>query len=201
MIAENPKYLRLKGLLKSKTLGEKMAKNRPERKDLSKKNNPIREGEKADIDELAKSLESLTAFVCAQPRPIWGRIFENNEEGKRLVGLALSTIYKVLDDEKKSDTLITKILSEIIMGAYQDRMVVYSSCPSGPSADSTEAMESFQRIRHKADLHLIRVIQAFKDINRPLVKVIVKQADQVNVGEKQMNVDKQVNISTDLDKK
>jgi len=80
-------------------------------------------------------------------------------------------------------------------------MVAYAIRPTGVNVDSTEAMESIQRIRQKSDVHLIRVIQAFKDIKRPPVNIVVKQADQVNVGEKQMNVDKQVNISSDLDKK
>ena len=110
-------------------------------------------------------------------------------------------MYKVLSDGKKRDTVINRILSEVILGAYQDRMVAYAISPSGVNASSLEATEIIQRIRQKSDLHLIRVIQTFNDIKRPPVRVVVRQADQVNVGEKQMNVDKQVNISSDLDKK
>jgi hypothetical protein len=153
------------------------------------------------LEQLKKSLEDLTSFAYAHPNPMWSGIFDNNEESKKLIDLTLSTIYKVLDDEKKGDKILDKILSEIIIGAYQDRMVVYTISPSGVNKDSTEALELIQKLRQKADLHLIRVIEEFKNIKRPSVQVIVKQADQVNVGEKQMNVDKQVNISSDLDKK
>ena len=153
------------------------------------------------MKELEKSLENLQASVYVQPRPMWGRFFQNNAEAEKNVGIALLAMYKVLPDEKKRETMIDRILSEIIMGAYQDRIVAYTINPSGLNIDSTEAMETIQRIRQKADMHLIHAIQAFKEIRRPPVNVVVRQADQVNVGEKQMNVDKQVNISSDLDKK
>ena len=179
-------------------------KTKKERKTMHNKTYDKRALVKDDeqrLKELEKSLENLEAFVYLHPRPMWSKAYENNEEAEKTVSVTLSAMYKVLSNEKKRDTMIDRILSEVILGAYQDRMVAYTISPSGVSADSTEAMENIQRIRQKADMHLIRVIQTFKDIRRPPVKVIVKQADQVNVGDKQMNVDKQVNISSDLDKK
>ena len=115
--------------------------------------------------------------------------------------LSLSAMLKPLQEDGKRDRIVDRVLSEIVIGAYQDRVVAYSISPSGPNADSTEAVEMIQKIRQRADRHLLLVIQAFKDIKRPPVKVVVKQADQVNVAEKQMNVEKQLNISSDLDKK
>lgn len=154
-----------------------------------------------NLEKLEEALENMTASIYIQPKPMWSGIYENNEEAEKMINLSLSSMYKFLPDEKKRDKVVDGIMSEIILGAYQDRIVAYTISPSGMNKYSTEAMEMIQRIRQKADMHLIRVIQAFKDIKRPPVSVVVKQADQVNVADKQMNIDKQLNISTDLDKK
>jgi hypothetical protein len=154
-----------------------------------------------DAQKLKESLDKMEAYIYAQPKPMWGNIFRDNEEGERTLGVSLSSMFQSLLDEEKRDKVADRIMSEIVLGAYQDRIVAYSISPSGHCADSTEAMEVIQKIRHRADRHLLRVLQAFKDIKRPPVKVVVKQAEQVNVAERQMNVDKQLNISSDLDKK
>ena len=169
-----------------------------------KRTDQVREKKQAvprDRQKLKESLESLEAYVYVQPKPMWGNIFRDNEETKQTMDLSLSVMFSSLLDNEKREKIIDSILSEIILGAYQDRAVAYTISPSGPSADSTEAMAMIQKIRQRADRHLLLVIQAFKDIKRPPVKVVVKQADQVNVAEKQMNVEKQLNISSDLDKK
>jgi len=154
-----------------------------------------------DLQELKETLESLEAYVYVQPKPMWGNIFRDNEETKQTIDLSLSAMLQSLQEEGKRDRVVDRVMSEIVIGAYQDRAVAYSISPSGPNADSTEAMGVIQKIRQSADRHLLRVLQAFKDIKRPPIKVVVKQADQVNVAEKQMNVEKQLNISSDLDKK
>ena len=50
-------------------------------------------------------------------------------------------------------------------------------------------------MRQSADNHLINVLRAFRDIKRPPVQVVVKQAQQVNVAEQMNQGDQQVNIS------
>ena len=160
-----------------------------------------KQGVPRDLQKLKESLESLEAHIYVQPMPMWANIFRNNEETKQTMDLSLSAMLKPLQEDGKRDRIVDRVLSEIVIGAYQDRVVAYSISPSGPNADSTEAVEMIQKIRQRADRHLLLVIQAFKDIKRPPVKVVVKQADQVNVAEKQMNVEKQLNISSDLDKK
>lgn len=177
-----------------------MRKSGPQ-KGTGMKNRALTEREEKGLMELAESLEKAEAVAYLQPRPMWSRIWDNNEEAKKVVDMTLSAMFRNFSNEQKRERILNSILSEIILGAYQDRMVAYVISPSGVNTDSTEAMEMIQRLRQKADLHLIRIIQAFKDIKRPPVNIVVKQADQVNVGEKQMNVDKQVNISSDLDKK
>jgi len=177
-----------------------MNKKTIQKKDIGDKK-ALTAGEENRLIKLAESLEKAEAFAYVQPRPMWSRFYENNEEAENMVGMALSAMLKSFANEGKREMVLSRILSEIILGAYQDRIVAYTISPSGVNMDSTEAMETIQRIRQKTDAHLIRVIQAFKDFKRPPVNIVVKQADQVNVGEKQMNVDKQVNISSDLDKK
>lgn len=169
-----------------------------------KRTDQVREKKQAvpiDLKELKESLEKMEAHIYVQPKPMWVNLYRADEETKQTMDLNLSVMFSSLLDNEKREKIIDSILSEIILGAYQDRAVAYTISPSGPSADSTEAMAIIQRIRHSADRHLLRVLQAFKDIKRPPVKVVVKQADQVNVAEKQMNVEKQLNISSDLDKK
>lgn len=160
-----------------------------------------KQGVPRDLQKLKESLESLEAQIYVQPMPMWANVFRNNEETKQTMDLSLSAMLKPLQEDGKRDRIVDRILSEIVIGAYQDRIVAYSISPSGPNADSTEAVEMIQKIRQRADRHMLLVIQAFKDIKRPPVKVVVKQADQVNVAEKQINVEKQLNISSDLDKK
>jgi hypothetical protein len=169
-----------------------------------KKNGRTGAGEQGlpqDAERLKESLDKMEAYIYAQPKPMWGNIFRDNEEGERTLSMSLSSMFQSLLDEEKRDKVADRIMSEIVLGAYQDRIVAYSISPSGHCADGTEAMEMIQKIRHRADRHLLRVLQAFKDIRRPPVKVVVKQAEQVNVAERQMNVDKQLNISSDLDEK
>lgn len=169
-----------------------------------KRTDQVREkklGVPRDLQKLKESLERMEAHIYVQPKPMWGNIYRSDKEAEQTMGLSLSVMFSSLQDDFKREKVIDNILSDIVLGAYQDRIVAYSINPSGPSADSTEAMAIIQRIRHSADRHLLRVLQAFKDIKRPPVKVVVKQAEQVNVAEKQMNVEKLLNISSDLDKK
>jgi len=151
------------------------------------------------VPGLKESLEELEAYIYVQPTPMWGNAFRDNEKTKQNMDLNLSVMFRTLWT-KKSDKVIDKILSEVILGAYQDRSVAYSVSPSGISADNTEALEMVQRIRHRADRHLLQVLETFKEIKRPPVKVVAEQAEQVNIAERQMIVDKQLNVSSDLDK-
>ena len=58
-------------------------------------------------------------------------------------------------------------------------------------------MGILQKQRQLADIHLLNIIKAIRDIKHPPVQVVVKQAEQVNVGEQINQADKQVNISKD----
>ena len=114
------------------------------------------------------------------------------------MGAALRLRRKDLEDE-----VFDKILAEILVGAYQDRFIVYVL--TATDENSAEAFRKVQANRHAADNHLLTILKAIKDIRRPPVNVVVKNADQVNVaeqinqGQEQVNIGKhqQPNINTD----
>ncbi|MHC4912386.1 MAG: hypothetical protein ACYTE5_05190 [Planctomycetota bacterium] len=106
------------------------------------------------------------------------------------VRLALLSRSKELQDEA-----IDTMLGDLIVGAYQDKLVIYTRTPSGHGKNSLEALKELQRARQAADTHLLNIIKAIRDIKRPPVNVMIKQADQVNVGEQINQGDKQVNIA------
>ena len=54
-----------------------------------------------------------------------------------------------------------------------------------------DSLRQLQRVRQSADMHLLRVIQVARDLKRPPVNVVVKQAEQLNIAnQQQVNVDK-----------
>ncbi|MHC4159750.1 MAG: hypothetical protein ACYSSO_11810 [Planctomycetota bacterium] len=99
------------------------------------------------------------------------------------------------DSKSLQDEAIDTMLGDLITGAYQDKLVIYTRVPSGHSKNSIEALKELQGARQAADTHLLNIIKAVRDIKRPSVNVMIKQADQVNVGEQINQGDKQVNIA------
>jgi len=93
------------------------------------------------------------------------------------------------------DELIDEILSDLIVGAYQDRMALNAVLPTKQHEADVAILRSVQRMRQSADNHLLNIIRAIKEIKRPPIQVVVKQAEQVNVGEQINQGDQQVNIA------
>ena len=93
------------------------------------------------------------------------------------------------------EELINEIMGDLITGAYQNRLEAYSISLSEDNKNSTEAIGKLQRQRQSADMHLLNIIKMIRDIKRPPVQVVVKQAQQVNVAEQMNQGDKQVNIA------
>jgi hypothetical protein len=126
-----------------------------------------------------------------------GRTDEKQKE--LLQALVEGNINKFRNDTKREE-FIKQIFSELIGWAYQDRNFAYTWTPSNNNID---ILHKLQNVRHKQDRHLIGIIQAFKNINREPVKITIKKADNVSIGDKtSTNIDKQLNItSNDLDKK
>ena len=90
------------------------------------------------------------------------------------------------------DELISEILGDLITGAYQNKMEAYAF---SLGTNTIEAIGRLQQQRQSADNHLINIIKTIRDIKRPPVQVVVKQAEQVNIGEQINQGDKQVNIA------
>jgi len=97
-------------------------------------------------------------------------------------------------NEQKINDFINGMFGAMIGGAYQDRETAYSTQTNNNAIENLIRVQDF---RHRADRHLISIIQAFKNLNRQPIKVNIKQADSVNIGQ---NIDKQLNVSKDLDK-
>jgi len=95
------------------------------------------------------------------------------------------------------EELMNEIMGDLITGAFQNRLEAYSISLSEDNKNSIEAMRILQKQRQLADIHLLNIIKAIRDIKRPPVQVVVKQAEQVNIAEQINQADKQVNISKD----
>lgn len=98
-------------------------------------------------------------------------------------------------DPELHDELMSEILGDLITGAYQNKLETYSISLCEDSKGSTDAMRTLQKLRQSADMHLLNIIKTIRDIKRPPVQVIVKQAEQVNVGEQINQGDQQVNTA------
>lgn len=122
---------------------------------------------------------------------------ELDEEKRATLELKFLAIKAALQSNSKDlqDEVIDTILGDLVAGAYQDKLLAYTRVPSGHSKNSLEALKEIQRIRQVADTHLLNIIKAIRDIKRPPVNVVVKEAGQVNVAEQINQADKQVNIA------
>jgi len=101
---------------------------------------------------------------------------------------------RLANEELTADT-IDRVFNELITDAYLDRAVTYALKVDSNFSD----MEKIQAIRQKADNHLVRLVRAFVDIKKPLIKVFVRRLDQLNVSDKQVNISQK--NTNDLDKK
>ncbi len=99
-----------------------------------------------------------------------------------------------LADEKLNADTIDRVFNELIGDAYSDRTIVYLLQVEGNFSN----IEKIQAIRQKADNHLIRLIKAYIDFKKPPIKVFVRKLAQLNVSDKQININQK--NANDLDK-
>ena len=90
---------------------------------------------------------------------------------------------------KDSGRMQNKILADMIKDAFRDRFVVYTE--SCDSANPSE-IAMYSKLRIEQDRHLVFLLKTFQEMNRPPLKVSIKSAESVNIGD---TVDKQLNIS------
>jgi len=192
-----------------------MAKTRPKRAKPAKRKNELAKKDKAEDSEILATMTRNGKKVNIEKWHIKGieisptcivgsstltkRTSEALTKKFEAVKVALRSDSKSLQDEA-----IDTMLGDLIVGAYQDKLVIYTRVPSGYSKNSVEALRELQKVRQAADTHLLNIIKATRDIKRPPVNVVIKEAEQVNVaeqinqGEQQVNIGKhQANIGRD----
>ncbi len=161
--------------------------------------NALEKKTKAEIEEgLKKDWLSEEQTISSKHYFIHKRVFLPTEifaKSKDKINDRILALKIALKNPDLHAELIDEILNDLIVGAYQNRSEAYSISLSEDNINSTEAMGKLQRQRQLADIHLLNIIKAIRDIKHPPVQVVVKQAEQVNVGEQINQADKQVNIS------
>lgn len=121
-------------------------------------------------------------------------MLKHSESGEKEIRRVSERLRERFADEKLIADTVNKVFNELIADAYSDRAVVYLLKADNNFSD----MEKTQAIRQKADNHLIRLIRAFADIKKPPIKVFVRKLDQLNVSDKQININQK--NTNDLDK-
>jgi len=202
-------------MAKEKTVKSRAARKKASKKEPAKRKNELAKKDKAEDSEILATLTvngkkvnierwhirgiSIPPTCIVGSSTLSEKINEALTQKFEAVKAALGSDSKSLQDEA-----IDTMLGDLITGAYQDKLVIYTRVPSGHSKDSVEALNSIQKARQSADTHLLNIIKAVRDIKRPPVNVVVKEAEQVNVaeqinqGEQQVNIGKhQANIGRD----
>ena len=102
---------------------------------------------------------------------------------------------KALMDTKYREQAVDEMLTDLLVTAYRDRVALAYIRPTSSNEGNNGVLRSIQKMRQSADNHLINVLRAVRDIKRPPVQVVVKQAQQVNVAEQMNQGEQQVNIA------
>lgn len=106
------------------------------------------------------------------------------ESGEKSIRYVSEKFRERLADEKLNTDTIDRVFNELIADAYSDRTVVYLLKVDNNFSD----IEKIQMIRQKADNHLIQLIKAYVDFKKPPIRVFVRKLDQLNVSDKQINI-------------
>ena len=187
-----------------------MAKRKTKRKKPAKKTNELAKKDKPNgCESLQSATHEIKTFDVQKrhiteatllPIPIVGSEVFTHEQ-KAVIMRKLEAVKAAVRSDSKSlqDEAIGEILGDLVTGAYQDKLLAYaiSSSSAGANSITTEALNKTQRTRQSADMHLLNIIKAVRDIKRPPVNVIVREAGQVNVADQINQADKQVNIAKD----
>ena len=165
-----------------------------EKKSLKKTDDKKRR-DATQLEKYRQQEEAKEMFFStwSKPKPMVSLTGDINKMEKIILGLS-----RALAKENSQDSIVDRIVGEVIARAYQDAIVVYGVTLT---ENALERIQRIQRIRQSADLHLVRIIQAFMDMKRPSVSVVVKRTGQVNVADKQINISQAKDSPSDLDKK
>jgi hypothetical protein len=181
-----------------------MAKKRPKRKEAIERKNELAKKNKDEDSGILGTMTSKGKKVNIEKWHITGISIpttliagsdELNEEQKAIFELKSEAVKLALKSKSKDlqDEAIDTMLGDLVAGAYQDKLIVYTRAPSGHSRNSLEALKGIQSVRQAADVHLLRILRAVKEIKQHQPKLTVKEAQQVNVADKQVNVSQKGN--------
>ena len=185
-----------------------MAKKATKRRNPAKKRTDLAKGGKLEKPEVLGTMtpdgkkvnieKRHIAEATVLPIPIVGPKVLTNEQ-KATIERKLEAVKTAVRSDSKSlqDEAIGEILGDLVIGAYQDKLLAYTISLSSVETKgiNTEALDRTQRTRQSADMHLLNIIKVVRDIKRPPVSVVVKEAQQVNVAEQINQADKQVNVA------
>ncbi len=182
-----------------------MARKKAKRSKPVKKKNGLAKKDKAEDFEILATITRNGKKVNIEKWHIAGIYIpptciagseELNEEHKAILEQKLEAVKFALRSKDKDlqDEAIDEILGDLVAGAYQDKLITYTKVPLGDSKNSLEALNAIQKVRQSADAHLLNIIKAIRDIKRPPVNIVVKEAEQVNVAEQINQAEQQVNI-------
>jgi len=115
-----------------------------------------------------------------------------NREGADNIDNRVLALKMALRSPELHGELVEEIFGDLIAGAYQNRSEAYSIVLS---KYNFEELNKIMKMRQSVDNHLLNVLRTIRNIKRPPVQVVVKQAEQVNVAEQINQGDKQVNIA------
>jgi hypothetical protein len=118
---------------------------------------------------------------------------DKNVDALRLKATAVRNALLSGSEELKEEAL-NAILGDLVIGAYQDKLAAYLFTATDRACGDLDKAGLVQARRHAADRHLIQVLKAVQDIRRPPVKVVIKEAKQVNVAHQINAAEKQVNL-------
>lgn len=121
-------------------------------------------------------------------------MLKHNESGAKSIRHVSEKFRERLADEKLNADTIDRVFNELVADAYSDRTIVYLLKADNNFSD----IEKIQTIRQKADNHLIQLIKAYVDFKKPPIKVFIRKLDQLNVSDKQVNINQK--NANDLDK-
>ena len=111
-----------------------------------------------------------------------------SEESIKMINQRSIDLKKAINNLHLRETVIDDILGDIVAGACMDRITVYAAQLKENTANYIENLQKLLSMRQSADSHLLRIIRAIKDIKQPKANVTVKEAQQVNVADKQVNI-------------
>jgi hypothetical protein len=135
---------------------------------------------KDEIALIEKRLDELSF------RPVL--LVAQSKESSKIVDQISNDLKKAVKTPILQEMVVDNILGDIVAGAYIDRITVYSAQLKENAGDYMENLQKLLSMRQTADMHLLKIVKAIKDIKQPKASLTVKEAQQVNVADKQVNI-------------